>query len=101
MRVRWTRPALLQLADIHDYIAAENPAAARRVVRQIRQETTILTTQSGVGRPGRVPGTRELVVNRYPYVVAYRVDAAEIPILAVLHTSRRWPSEMPSRAGDV
>jgi plasmid stabilization system protein ParE len=44
-----------------------------------------------MGRPGRVPGTRELVVAGTPYVVAYRVAASQIDVLAVIHAARRWP----------
>lgn len=95
MRVRWTRLALLHLAEIHDHIAAENPAAARRVAQRIRKEAGILADHPGIGRPGRLSGTRELVIDRYPYVIAYRVEPAEVQIAAVVHTSRRWPGELP------
>lgn len=37
MRVRWTRPALVDLAEIHDYIAADNPTAAKKIIRRIAQ----------------------------------------------------------------
>lgn len=95
MRIRWTPPALAQIAEIHQYIAADNPQAARRVVAQIRKDATLLSAQPGVGRAGRVPGTRELVVSRYPFIIAYRVDRNEIPILAVIHSARRWPELLP------
>lgn len=43
MRVRWTRPALVNLAGIHDYIAADNPTAAKTIIRRIRQDANILS----------------------------------------------------------
>lgn len=95
MRVRWTRPALTDLAEIHDYIAADNPAAAKRTIRRIRQDAHILSEHPAIGRAGRVPGTRELVVGRLPYVIAYCHGTREVDIVAVIHTSRRWPDLFP------
>ncbi|WP_310451849.1 type II toxin-antitoxin system RelE/ParE family toxin [Sulfuritalea sp.] len=95
MRIRWTPPALAQIAEIHQYIATENPQAARRVVAQIRKDAILLSAQPSMGRAGRVPGTRELVVSRYPFIIAYRIDGNDIPILAVIHSARRWPEQLP------
>ncbi|MBH8572974.1 hypothetical protein I8752_08065 [Nostocaceae cyanobacterium CENA369] len=39
---------------------------------------------------GRIAGTRELVITRTPFIVAYRVRADQIEILAVIHATRRW-----------
>lgn len=64
MRLRWTPPARDHLAEIHDYIAQDNPAAARRVIGQVRKDADLLKDNPGMGRPGRVEGTRELVVSR-------------------------------------
>jgi toxin ParE1/3/4 len=47
------------------------------------------------GRPGRVEGTRELVIIRTPYIVAYRIIGDTVRILRVLHSSRQWPDDMP------
>ena len=94
MQVKWTRTALTHVAEIHDYIAKENPAAARRVVDRIKQETSVLSHQPGIGRLGRVEKTRELVITRFPYIVVYRSDASEVTILAVIHTSRAWPERI-------
>ncbi|MDB5571288.1 MAG: addiction module toxin, RelE/StbE family [Hyphomicrobiales bacterium] len=58
-------------------------------LRDRLEAVAALPTQSG--RPGRVAGTRELLVAGAPYVVAYRVNGAVIDILGVLHTARRWP----------
>lgn len=93
-RVRWTRPALQQLRQIAQYIEQDNPRAARRVVTDIRQQVTALTDQPAMGREGRVQGTRELVVTRLPYVVAYRMAGDAVEILAVIHTARRWPEQL-------
>lgn len=91
MRLRWAAPALRDLEEIGDYIARDNPAAADRVVTQILNQTDALATHPHIGRPGRVPDTRELVVADTPYIVPYRVRGDEVQILAVLHGARRWP----------
>lgn len=94
-RVAWLQAALNDLRDIHDYIARDNPAAARRVLKSIRDSIRLLHDHSAIGRPGRIEGTRELIVVRYPYIVAYRESSATVEILAVVHTSRRWPEQLP------
>jgi plasmid stabilization system protein ParE len=48
-----------------------------------------------MGRPGRVIDTRELVIDRTPYIAAYRITGDKVRILRVLHGARQWPDEMP------
>lgn len=94
-KVAWLGDALADLRGIRDYIGRDNPAAARRVVKTIKDATAILQDHPGMGRPGRIDGTRELIVRRYPYIVAYRQVDTVVQILAVVHTSRCWPDELP------
>lgn len=95
MRLRWTRLAERDLDEIADYIEADNPAAAVRVVLEIiDQVETLLPEHPAIGRPGRVPGTRELVIRGLPYIVPYRVRDNDLELLRVLHTARRWPSRL-------
>ncbi len=95
MRLRWTRRAESDLDNIADYIGQDSPEAAARVVLELIDQTeAMLTRHVALGRPGRILGTRELVIGRLPYVVPYRVRDSDIEILRVLHTSRRWPSEL-------
>ena len=91
MRVRWLRAALRNLDEEASYIAADEPRAARLVVARVLDAVTQLVEQPGLGRPGRVPGTRELVVLKTRYLVPYRVKGETIEILRVFHTSRRPP----------
>ncbi len=93
MRVRWLRKVLTNLDEEAAYIAADDPKAARVVVARIFAAVEILLDQPGLGRPGRVPGTRELVVLRTRYIVPYRVKGDAIEILRVFHTSRRPPTK--------
>jgi plasmid stabilization system protein ParE len=93
MRVKWLRKALRNLDDEASYIAADDPAAARLVVERILNAVGTLPEQPAIGRPGRVPGTRELVVLKTRYIVPYRVRRDTIEILRVFHTSRRPPDK--------
>jgi addiction module RelE/StbE family toxin len=94
MKLRYTPRARLDLAEIHDYIAQENPQAARRIVSIIRKAAEALPQNPFVGRSGRVAGTRELAVGRFPFMLAYRVDENEVQILSVIHTARMWPENL-------
>ena len=91
MKLRYTPRARFDLAEIHEYISQENPQAARRVVLIIRQAAETLLQNPLVGRIGRVAGTRELPVGRFPFLLAYRVDTHEVQILSVIHTAIMWP----------
>ena len=93
MQVRWLTTALRNLDDEAGYIARENPAAARALVQRISQAVELLIENPALGRPGRIHGTRELVVPGTRYVIPYRVRSRlnRIEILRVFHASRRLP----------
>jgi len=90
--LRYTRQALADLDEARAYIALDSPGAARRVAARIRNAIEELRRFPEIGRPGRVLGTRELVVSGTPFLVAYRVSGNAVSILAILHGARRWPS---------
>ncbi len=92
--IRWTTRALKRLDAIGAHIATDNPPAAARVVGRIVAAVERLRAFPASGRPGRIPGTRELVFPDVPYIVAYRVGAAAIEVLTVMHTSQRWPTDL-------
>ncbi len=94
MRVVWQDDALWDLKALRRYIARESPGAAMRVSRRIRASVRMLARSPGIGRPGRYPGTRELVITGTPYIAAYRVRGDVIEILRVLHGAMQWPGEM-------
>lgn len=91
MKLRYTPRAKLDLAEIHDYIAQENPPVARRIILRIRSAAKTLLQNPQIGRIGRIAGTRELTVGSFPFMLAYRIESEEIQILAVVHTARLWP----------
>jgi len=94
VRVRWLRRALRNLDQEADYIARDDPQAAARVVERIAASVDLLATQPALGRPGRVPGNRELIVTGTPYIVPYRVRDDTVEILRVFHGARRWPEKL-------
>ena len=92
MKIVWSAEALFDLSDLRAYIAENDPAAARRVALAILNAVEIhLIEHSAYGRPGRVPGTREMVVPKTPVTVPYRIRGNRLEILRVYHQARAWP----------
>ena len=92
MRVRWLKKAIVNLDAEADYIARENKAAAADMFLYVKTKVEALSEFPSSGRPGRVPGTRELVVDRHLFVVPYRVVGDELHVLRVFHTRRKLPA---------
>jgi toxin ParE1/3/4 len=91
MQVRWLRKALRSLEQAHDFVAQESPESAIQLVLKIQAAVAQLETYPMMGRPGRVDGTKELVILGTPYLVIYRVKGQRLHILRVLHGSRKYP----------
>jgi addiction module RelE/StbE family toxin len=94
MKIRWTKRAIRSLASIHEYISKDSPAAAARVSAAVLDATVQIEQFPQSGRPGRIEGTRELVIPGLPYIVPYRVVDDTILLLSVIHTSRKWPKKL-------
>ena len=93
MRVRWLRTALRELDAEITYLAQEDPEAAARRYALIRSRVTELGQFPESGRPGRVSGTRELVIVGLPYLLPYRVRGEELQVLRFFHTRRKPPAQ--------
>ncbi len=91
LKLKWTRRALRQLLDAQEYIARENPAAAKHVIERIAAAAGRLLHHPRMGRAGRITGTHELIVNRTPYFIVYVLVNDTVQILRVLHSKQDWP----------
>jgi toxin ParE1/3/4 len=91
MEIVWRAAAVDDLDSAYVYIAENNPRAADRLRSRIMTSVGRLAMLPNLGRPGRVDGTRELVVPNTPYIVAYTLIADQVMVLSVMHSSRRWP----------
>lgn len=78
----------------YDYVLAENPSAAEKQLEIVLRAVEQLANFPEMGRLGRVDGTRELVIQGTPYIVAYRLRGATVRVLALLHGARRWPKKL-------
>ncbi len=95
MNIKWSDEALEDLRSLHAYIAKDNPAAAKKIAIAIVESVEKnLPENPQMGRPGRVSGTRELVITQTSYIVPYRIKAGTIQVLRVYHGARRWPEQM-------
>ncbi len=88
--VRWRMSALEQLDAVVAYIAQHNPVAADTLQERIEFSVLPLSEHPYLFRPGRVPGTREIVAHPN-YIVVYRVLADCVEIVSVVHASREYP----------
>lgn len=87
-QVTWTAEAQLWLRDIHDYIAAENPAAAQRVALAIYESVRVLHEHPRLGQRYLYVTDREVRILHYShYRIAYliRENTRDIDILGVFH----------------
>ncbi|MFZ5499463.1 MAG: type II toxin-antitoxin system RelE/ParE family toxin [Pseudomonadota bacterium] len=93
MRLVWRPMALADREAIMDYIAQDNPAAAIELDDEFEAKAEQARRQPTLYRPGRVPGTREIVV-RPNYVMVYRIedDGDTLAVLRVLHAAQQWPA---------
>ena len=94
MTVVWCRRAVRHLIHLRQHIAQDSPTAAASVAQRILDCVDLLSEHPAIGRPGRVAGTRELVVPQTPYVIPYRVRGATLAIIAVFHQRQRWPDSL-------
>lgn len=97
MRLVWSAFALADREGIFVHIEADNPSAAIGVDERIAAAARRLINFPESGRPGRVAGTRELIITGTPYIAAYAVTIETIRILRVLHGAQTWPDEISQR----
>jgi toxin ParE1/3/4 len=91
MKILWLVAAERDLVALTDFIAEDNPRTAVKIFHTILLTVDKLASYPDLGRAGRIEHTRELVIPHLPYIIVYTF-AEEIRILAIIHTSRKWPS---------
>jgi len=94
MKVVWSRRAIRHLEAVQDYIAGDNQKASQRVAQLILDAVDLLVNQPHIGRPGRLVGTRELVIPDTPYIIPYRVRGERLELVAVFHGGQKWPGKL-------
>ena len=94
MNAVWSRRAIRHLVSLRKVIAKDSEQNAALVAGRILNSVDLLQTQPGMGRPGRVSGTRELVVPDTPYIIPYRVRRDRLELIAVFDGHRQWPRKL-------
>ena len=83
MRIEWSVFAISDREMIFDYIETESPQNALLVDERIQSQVEILTRFPESGRPGRINGTREFIVEHTPFIVTYVIQDDVVRILRV------------------
>jgi len=94
MKVVWSRRAIRHLVYLREYIEKDSEQNATLVAKRILKAVDLLQSHPEIGRPGRVVGTRELVVPDTPYIVPYRVRRERLELIAVFHGRQNWPAKL-------
>jgi toxin ParE1/3/4 len=90
----WSPRAIEHLAHLRSYIARDNSKAANRIAGSVLDAVERLAELPNRGRPGRVAGTREVVVPGTRYVIPYRVRGDRLEVIAVFHSRQKWPKRL-------
>jgi toxin ParE1/3/4 len=94
MKVVWSPRAVRHLAALREHIQRDSEWNAALVAQRILRAVDLLATQPAMGRPGRAPGTRELVVGDTGFIIPYRVRAERLELIAVFRGRQRWPDRL-------
>ena len=90
MKILWTQLALFDLDQAYNYISNTSPNRANDIIDRIEQSVILLQQFPQMGRPGKIPGTKELVIPQTPFILPYRITETTIEILAVIHGAQQW-----------
>ncbi len=91
MELFWTPEATQDRDEIYEYIEADNPSAALAIDELFAEKAGRLVDHPGLGRLGRVTGTRELAAHQN-YIMIYDLAGDLVRVLCILHTARQWPA---------
>lgn len=91
MKLRWTPNAAEDLESIYVYLREHRPEWAESTIRSLYRTALSLRTMSDRGRTGKMPGTKELVLDRMPYIIVYRISGQVVELIHFNHTSQNRP----------
>ncbi|MGE5815492.1 MAG: type II toxin-antitoxin system RelE/ParE family toxin [Acidobacteriota bacterium] len=94
MTIVWSPRAIEHLAHLRAYIAYDHPKTANRIAGRLLEAAERLAELPNLGRPGRVAGTRELIIPGTPSVIPYRLRGDRLEIIAVFHGRQKWPNHL-------
>jgi toxin ParE1/3/4 len=94
MTILWSRRAIRHLGDLRTDIATHDPKAANRTASMLLPAVERLGEFPSLGRPGRVAGTRQLVVPGTRYAIPYRVRGDRLEIIAAFNGRQTWPPQL-------
>jgi toxin ParE1/3/4 len=94
VQLHWSEEILADLRSIRNYIMPDSPDAAFTTEDEIITHAKFLAQFKEMGKPGRIRGTRELVVPSTPYIVLYKLDGEHVYLLRVFHGAQRWPKRL-------
>lgn len=90
-QLEFSAQSIANIVAIVGHIATDNPGAAKEVESTIFATAESLENFPMLGHVGKRAGTREPVIDRYPYFIAYRLTSKKVVVLAVMHQSRKYP----------
>jgi toxin ParE1/3/4 len=94
MKVIWSPRAIRHLTALRKHIEKDSEQNAALVAERIVRAVDVLATQPAMGRPGRVVGTRELVVSDSGFLIPYRVRGERLEVIAIFRGSQSWPEKL-------
>jgi toxin ParE1/3/4 len=96
MPIVWLPVAVQDVIHLRTYIADQDPESARGVALRIDKAVGNLNLgqMPNLGRPGRIFGTRELIVSGTSYLVVYQLQNGRVEILRVLHGRQPFPESL-------
>ena len=95
IELKWSHFAIADRKEIFQHIVIDSPKNAALVDERIESQVSRLAQLPNMGRPGRVAGTRELVIQRTPFIVGYTVKDNVVWILRILRGAKQWPVKIP------
>jgi addiction module RelE/StbE family toxin len=94
MKIVWSRRAIRHLISLREHIQKDSEQNAAALASRILKAVDLLQAHPEMGRPGRILGTRELVIPDTPYIIPYRVRRGRLELIAVFHGRQKWPAKL-------